>query len=274
MPPSLDVPGASLFYETFGTGPLLLFIQGAEGRGSVFHEVAKFLSPYFTVACWDRRGYSSSFLVGPQDLANRMYTDADDAQRIIEHLSPNKPASVYGSSSGAIIAQHLLARHPDSVKTVIAFEPPCFAVLPEQSAVQAASFIQHIYDTYRAKGTQTAMETFTEGLGAPQERDAMKSCMDATKSDEIRANTMFWFEFELRQYTSGMVPLEQLKAYKDKYIPAAGIDSEDGPGVGPVAEIARELEKVIIRFPGGHIGYILQPTEFARTLHEVLQHCV
>jgi pimeloyl-ACP methyl ester carboxylesterase len=269
--PTLDVPGAHLYYETFGGGPLLLFIQGAEGRGSVFHDVAKFLSSYYTVACWDRRGYSLSFLVGPQELSSRMYTDADDAQRLITHLSPDAPAIVFGSSSGAVVAQHLLARHPDSVKSVIAFEPPCFTVLPQQFAAQAAGLLQQIYDTYRARGPQTAMEIFADTLGLPEEAHAMKSCMDSTKGDETRANTMFWFEFELLQYTSGPVPLDKLNAYQEKYIPAAGVDSGDGPTVGPVAIIAQRLGKEIVRFPGGHIGYMVRPMEFAKTLREMLK---
>jgi len=53
--PELTVFGAVLHYETFGTGkPLLVFIPGADGRGTVFHETAKLLSQYFTVVCWDR----------------------------------------------------------------------------------------------------------------------------------------------------------------------------------------------------------------------------
>jgi hypothetical protein len=51
--PNLEVLGATLYYETFGSGPLLLLIPGADGRGSIFHEVAAHLSADFAVACWD-----------------------------------------------------------------------------------------------------------------------------------------------------------------------------------------------------------------------------
>lgn len=108
--PVLKVPGANLHYTTFGTGPPLLLIPGADGRGSIFHPLAKTLLFQFKVICYDRRGYSQSFLTGKQDLTNRLNTDADDAQKLIAHVFTSS-AYVFGTSSGAIVAQTLLARH-------------------------------------------------------------------------------------------------------------------------------------------------------------------
>ncbi|KFY91456.1 hypothetical protein V498_05459 [Pseudogymnoascus sp. VKM F-4517 (FW-2822)] len=95
--PDLHVNGAKLYYETFGSGPLLLLIPGADGRGTVFHDTAKYLSSHFTVACWDRRGFSQSLLIGVQDFADRLSVDADDACALIQHLS-DRPAFVFGTS--------------------------------------------------------------------------------------------------------------------------------------------------------------------------------
>ena len=114
------MPGAVLHYETFGTEkPLFVFIPGADGRGTIFHETAKLLAKYFTVVCWDRRGYSQSHLVGSQEFEHRLQTDADDAHRLIESLSPDAGAVVFGTSSGAIVAQQLLASHPQCVVKLI-----------------------------------------------------------------------------------------------------------------------------------------------------------
>jgi pimeloyl-ACP methyl ester carboxylesterase len=262
--PNLDVPGATLYYETFGSGPLLI-IPGADGRGSIFHEIATYLSAHFTVACWDRRGYSKSYLKGSQDFANRLSTDADDAQRLIQHLSHDNPATatVFGTSSGAIVANKLLALHPECVKTLIAAEPPAFGVLPEEFRNQAQGLTQHIYDLYRANGPIAAMETFTGAFFVGEEAAVMRECMNWAHSDEIRANSQFWFEFELRQYPPSDMDLDSIFRERGKYIPAAGIDTGDGPGVQPIAVIAKVVGREILRLPGGHIGYMTKPKEWA-----------
>jgi len=268
--PTLQVDGAVLYYETFGSGPLLVLIPGAEGRGSIFHEVAKRLSSHFTVACWDRRGYSQSLLVGTQDFANRLSTDADDAHLLIKHLSPD-PAIVFGSSSGAVVAQRLLERHPGSVKQLISHEPPSLPVLPDEFRVQGAGLFQQVYDTYRAHGPAEAINVFASGFGEGEDGLMMRFCMDPKRGDEIRANVMFWFEFELRQYTSEPVNLEVLGAEKEKYVPMAGVESGNGPGVAPISLIAQKLGKEVVRVPGGHIGYMTATEAFADALLKLLK---
>jgi pimeloyl-ACP methyl ester carboxylesterase len=268
--PFLDLPNAKLHYDTFGNGPLLLCIPGADGRGAVFHDAARHLSRSFTVVCYDRRGYSQSQHIGAQDFKNRLSTDADDASALIAHLS-TEAVAVFGTSSGAIAATQLLIQHPDRVHTLIAHEPPAFALLPEQSRTQAAGLIEHIYSLYREQGVQAAMEVFSGGLSAGEEGAKMRFCMDPTRGDEIRVNSMYWFEFELRQYTSALLDLEGIKAEKTKFVPAAGITSGDGPGVGPITLIAHMLGKEVVRLPGGHISYMLEPEVFADALVALLE---
>jgi pimeloyl-ACP methyl ester carboxylesterase len=197
-------------------------------------------------------------------------TDADDADLLIKHLSPD-PAIVFGSSSGAVVAQRLLERHPGSVKKLVAHEPPSLAVLPDEFRVQGAALFQHVYDTYRAHGPEEAISVFASGFGEGGDGPVMRFCMDSKRGDEIRANVMFWFEFELRQYTSEAVNMELLAAEKNKYVPMAGVESGNGPGVAPISVIAQILEKELVRVPGGHIGYTTSSEAFAGALSRVLK---
>ncbi|KAH8597519.1 abhydrolase [Bisporella sp. PMI_857] len=268
---TLEVPGAVLHYRIFGKGPLLLLIPGADGTGSIFYDAAEYLAANYTVVCWDRRGFSKSLLTGPQDFEHRLDTDADDANRLIEHLAdPKQPVVVFGSSSGAIVSQRLLTRHPDHITRIIAHEPPSFAVLPEGARSQAIGLTLHVYETYRAKGVAAAMEVFTGGLSEGEDGAAMRHSMDTKRGDEIRANSMYWFEFELRQYTASALNLDRLELLKEKYIPAAGSSSGNGPGVGPISYIAKVLGKDVTRLPGGHLGYVTEPKVFAASLLDVL----
>lgn len=268
--PFIELLNAKLHYEIFGTGPLLLCISGADGRGAVFHDVAKYLSRSFSVVCYDRRGYSQSQHVGAQDFKNRLSVDADDAGALITHLS-TEPATVFGTSSGAIVATQLLIQHPDIVHTVVAHEPPAFALLPEQFRAQASGLVEHIYNLYREQGVQAAMEVFSGSLSTGEDGARMRFCMDPTRGDEIRANSMYWFEFELRQYTSASMDVEGIIAEKSKYIPVAGSTSGDGPGVGPISVLAGILGKEVVRLPGGHISYMYDSEVFADALVALLE---
>lgn len=271
--PSLAVKGAILHYESFGDGPLLILIAGANGRGSIFYETAKLLSTQYRVICWDRRGYSRSILRGIQEFNSKLATDADDAAHLIRHLTPEgeaPAASVIGTSSGAIVAQTLLLRHPEIIKVTAAHEPPSFDVLPMQSRSQAAGLMDHIYDIYRASGPEAAMETFSDGLSEGDDATMMRECMDPAQGDEIRANSLFWFEFELRQYPSSKLDLEKMAKLGNRYLPLAGLESGDGLIVRPISIIANAMGKSVARLPGGHVGYMVHPQEWAAEMLKVL----
>jgi pimeloyl-ACP methyl ester carboxylesterase len=57
---NLEVPGARLHYETYGSGQLLLMVPGANGSADAFTPVAEYLAAHYTVVCYDRRGFSHS----------------------------------------------------------------------------------------------------------------------------------------------------------------------------------------------------------------------
>ncbi|KAF3007633.1 hypothetical protein E8E13_008401 [Curvularia kusanoi] len=271
--PHLTVPGAVLHYEVFGAGtPLLIFIPGADGRGSIFHPAAKLLETYYTTVCWDRRGYSQSYLVGAQDFQHRLQTDADDAHRLIQHLSPKSGATVFGTSSGAIVAQQLLSTHPESVEKLISHEPPSFSLLPHEKQVQARGLMDHVYNTYRSQGYESAMGVFTSALSDGPEAEIMRSCMDAKRGDEIRANCLFFFEFELRQYTGAGVDIEGLRGSRDKLVLVAGEESGDGPIVQPMRVLSEELQVQVLKVPGGHVGHVADPAAFVRRLLDLLDN--
>ncbi|HEX9387216.1 MAG TPA: alpha/beta fold hydrolase, partial [Anaerolineales bacterium] len=116
---TLTVPGAQLYFEVIGDGPLLIMIPGAAGRGEVFRPLVSPLAERYQVVTYDRRGFSRSELDGPQDYDHRLDTDADDVRHLIEQLT-DKPAVVFGNSSGATVALEVLVRYPERVDTVVA----------------------------------------------------------------------------------------------------------------------------------------------------------
>jgi pimeloyl-ACP methyl ester carboxylesterase len=91
MANTLKVPGASLYYEVRGSGPVLLLISGGPADADIFSAIAPFLADKYTVVTYDPRGNSRSPLDGaPDDW--RADVHGDDAARLLEAVG-NRPAS-------------------------------------------------------------------------------------------------------------------------------------------------------------------------------------
>lgn len=146
---TLKVPGANLYYEVSGEGPLLIIIPGAAGTGQVFQSLVGLFAERYQVVAYERRGFSRSKLDGPQDYDHRMATDADDIRRLIEQLT-DKHALVFGNSSGATVALEVPSRYPERVDTVFAHEPPVVNLLPD--AAKWIAFFDEVYAIYRQLG--------------------------------------------------------------------------------------------------------------------------
>ena len=263
----LEVPGARLYYETHGNGPLMLMVPGANGTADIFKMVTQHLAAHYTVVTYDRRGFSRSQLDGPQDHDRRLETDADDVRRLIEHLS-DEPATVFGGSSGAIVALEVLTRHPYVVRTLVPFEPPAVRVVPDGQ--EWVDFFFGVYDLYRQSGIEPALKKFREQTFAESDRQAMARVRNRNNGEYVLANATYWFEHELRQYPVVELDLDALEAHADRIVPAAGRKSRGYPCYEVSVELGKRLGRDLIELPGGHVGYVAHPAEFARELLDAL----
>jgi acetyltransferase/esterase len=264
---TLKVPGAQLFYERSGNGPLLILIPGASGTGESFHLLAPHLISQYQVVTYDRRGFSRSHLDGPQNYERRLSTDADDVRRLIEHLT-DQPALVFGSSSGAIVALEVLTNYPERVQAVVAHEPPIVFLLPD--AAKWLIFFDGVYDTYRIDGIPKAMHQFASGVVGSVDRQVIEHYMAKQTYEYTMANAAYWMEHELRQYPRVELDLDALAAKAERIVLAGGRDSHDQMTYQPNKVLARQLGREIVDFPGGHLGFMSHPAEFAKELMNAL----
>ena len=133
---TLKVPGAKIYYEMQGSGPVLLIIPGGPQDAGVFADVSRHLADRYTVVAYDPRGNSRSTFDGePEELA--LDVQADDAAALIEALGGG-PAYVFGTSGGAQIGLNLAARYPERVRALVAHEPPTIMLLDDPSEALAA----------------------------------------------------------------------------------------------------------------------------------------
>jgi pimeloyl-ACP methyl ester carboxylesterase len=268
----LRVPGASLYYEVRGTGPALLLIPTGNGDGGPYTPLAEALADRHTVITYDKRAYSRSPLDAPDDGTDRVAADVEDARALIEHVAGGR-ADVLGGSSGAIVALELLARHPRCVGTSVVHEPPLASVLPD--AEEWLAFYANLYATYQDAGPVVAMGIFRERMGM---RGTTKPPDDAQlPPDEladmlarIRANHTQWFEREVRDYPAVVPDVEALRAVAGRLVLGGGDTSRDDFPYQPNRVLSARIGVPITHFPGGHVGFVTRPGEFADALSALL----
>lgn len=267
---SLDVKGASLYYEKSGSGPVCLFIPGANGEADLYKPLAEHLSHRFTVVRYDRRGFSRSLLRGEQDYPRRLQTDADDIKSLIEQLAtPDEPAIIFGNSSGAIVALAALIACPTNlIRTVIAHEPPLVKLLPStDEEAKWRGIFRQTYDIYRKSGVPPAMEYFSQQIATGEEAQALTQIRDPRNGGYKAQNTMYWFERELIDYTNADIDVDVLRKHRSQLISACGDVNRPQILFQPIAEsLAKRLDIKVVKFPGPHVGYVFHPEEFAKAL--------
>jgi len=261
---TLEVPGARLYYETKGSGPILLLIPGANGDNTIFKPVRQYLSEHYTVVTYDRRGFSKSELIGTQDSdEHRLQTDANDVRRLITHLT-DQPALIFGSSSGAIVALQVFILFPNIVHTLIAHEPPALNLLPD--AGQWKDHFLEVFDIYRKSGIKDAMKKFTNGIVSGEEAKMMEDASNTNRGEYALKNQIYWFEHELRPYPIVNLDIEVLRLHANRLILACGLETKGQFPYLPNVALAKLLQKEVFHLPGGHIGYVFHAAEFARLL--------
>jgi pimeloyl-ACP methyl ester carboxylesterase len=126
---TVKVPGATLYVEVRGSGPVLLGISGGPTDAGMFSDLAGRLADRYTVVSYDQRGHSRSALEDePEDIPVALH--ANDAAAILAVVT-DEPAYVYGNSGGGTIGLELVARHPDLVRTLVAHETFLIELMPD-----------------------------------------------------------------------------------------------------------------------------------------------
>lgn len=269
---TLKVPGAKIYYEMQGSGPLLLIIPGGAQDAGVFAELSQRLAGHYTVVAYDPRGNSrSSFDGAPEEL--QLDVQGDDASQLIEMLGDG-PAYVFGTSGGAQIGLNLAARHPERVRVLVAHEPPTILLLDDPSGALAAD--KDIYDTYRREGVDAAMAKFFADNGlveGPEQQEGPPEFAPTPEDAETFARVSGNFEYWLAH---GMMPLslyrpdvDALRTGKPRVIVGIGEKSAGQPIDSMSRDLAKKLDTEPVLFPGDHFGFGPYADTFAETLHRV-----
>ena len=264
----LDVPGARLYYERRGAGPLLLLI-GSPMDSTGFAALADALADEYTVVTYDPRGIGDSSRDDTGDVTPEQ--QAEDVHHLVSALVGG-PADVFGSSGGAVVGLALVTTYPGQVRTLVAHEPPVIDLLPDSTQLRAE--MQDIYDTYRTDGADKAMQKFLAHAGlmpaAGQQADAPHWQPSTQQIARMRASTDHFLAHLIRPTTDYRPDIAALRAAPVRIVVAAGATSKGQLPNRTAVALARQLGTPVAEFPGDHGGFLAAPEQFGRELARVL----
>lgn len=249
--------GADIVYDVHGdaaAGVPLLVIgspMGASGFAALVAEITD-----RSVVTYDPRGVERSKKDDPST-HNTAEQHAADLQRIVDEIGVEQ-VDVFASSGGAVVAlAWVQAGGP--LRTLVAHEPPIFAVLPDREHAEAIG--RRMAETYDRDGFGPAMAQFISLVMHPgpfTEADAVAPAPDPamfglpTTDDGSRTDPLLW---QNRPITAWQPDVEALRASSTNITLAVGEESRDVVTGRATVALAEQLGIEPVWFPGGHGGF-------------------
>ncbi|MEU0331895.1 alpha/beta fold hydrolase [Streptomyces sp. NPDC006193] len=225
-------------HDVTGRGPVLLLVPGGAGHPMGLGPLTERLATRFTVVTCDPLGLAHGRLGRP--VAEQRVADwSEGAHRVLEAVLPGgERAYAFGTSSGGIAVLDLLARHPERLAHVVAHEPPCVTALPD--------------------GTERRQELIAQldGPGRPPAQGDAATPMGVFLGRVLRPFTA---------YAPTVTPPP------GRLTIAAGAASRGQLLHRTAGVLAGRLGCAFAEFPGGHLGTLDHPVEFADALTEALR---
>ena len=260
----IEVNGTRLYHEVRGSGPSVLFVQGALGDGGTYERVAELLADEFTVVTYDRRANSRS--LRPEGWESTSAEEqSDDAAALIEALDI-APAAVFGNSGGAIIALDFVIRHPNLLRGAILHEPAMFSVLSHPEEVMGP-LQQAIEKGMRQGGPRGGGEAFLRFFAG----DEAFETLDPRLRERMLGNAEIFFGLEfgaIGPYRPNEASLAAAAAVPVRVM--AGSESP-APLVEASRWLATHLNVELTTLPGGHTPYFDRPEEMVKAIRPFLR---
>ena len=172
------------------------------------------------------------------------------------------------------MALTLLQRFPETVERMIAHEPPLARLLGLEGEAELGRY-DEIRRVYEAGGWQAAVRMFAGQLAGEESPERRIAETMGRTENEMAVRS--FLEGELTVYTRADVDLERLYRAAEfsnrggKLILAYGEETEPVFFRKVVEKLAKSLGTRYVGMPGGHLGNVSRPKEFAYRIMGLLE---
>jgi pimeloyl-ACP methyl ester carboxylesterase len=268
----------TITYHTIGDAslPLMLFVVGSSGLGSLYRRLSIELSTTFRCVHYDKRGFlpadidKTSFAKQTNQLVLASQS-ADDAAALIKHISPDTPVCVFGTSTGGTAVLDLVLRYPELIHTAVLHEPVTFSVMPSselkdeilalyrclpyfddqvEGSKAYASFMFRPHSPETSSGLHASLSRVDQDQGVMPERSTLPAESAAAfnaRQGEQEGAAMLAYE----------VDVHRARSVKDKLLLICGDESKGWPISQPVNDLARALghDVKVWQLAGDHLSF-------------------
>jgi pimeloyl-ACP methyl ester carboxylesterase len=190
--------GTSIAFDKVGEGSPVILVGGALGTRShpMFTRLVELLAEDFTVFNYDRRGRGDSGDTYPYAVEREI----EDLEALIDFIG--ETASLYGISSGAVLALEAANKLPTKVKKLVLYEPPF--ILDDSRPPLPENFVAHINELVRFGERSEAVEFFmTDAIRIPAEYIALMKNDPSWAEMEKIAHTLAYDVTIMQDYQRG-----------------------------------------------------------------------
>jgi hypothetical protein len=110
------------------------------------------------------------------------------------------------------------------------------------------------------------MHQFASGILGSVDLQVMEQVRHEHTNEYTVSNTRYWMEYELRKSPRVELDLAALAAHAERMMLVGGQDSQGQLPYQPNRVLAGQLDLSVVDFPGGHLGFLSYPAEFAKAL--------
>ncbi len=210
--------GTAIAFDQSGQGAALILVGGALSDRSAARPLAALLAPHFSVFGYDRRGRGDS----GDTLPYAVEREVEDIEALIEEAGGS--ASVYGMSSGAVLALEAARRLP--ITRLALYEPP-FIVDDSRSPVPE-DYVKQLTELVSSGRRGDAVEYFMiEAVDVPAEYVAQMRSAPSWQGMEALAHTLAYDGAIMGNMLSGNpLPAER---WASVTLPTLVMDGGDSP---------------------------------------------
>lgn len=211
----VSADGSRIAYETAGSGPLLISVFGAICHREFFpvRSDVQELAKRFTVVNYDRRGRGESTESGPWSLEK----EVQDIAALIE--AHGGRASLYGHSSGAVLALEAALRLEGRIEKVVVYDASYVSDASEQEEFRT---LKVEVEGLLGRGQRArALRVFLAGIGMPRPFIALLPLFPGWKTMTRMAHTIS-YDIAL---TEDFAPVERLRGMARPTLLLAGAKS-------------------------------------------------